>query len=599
MSFSRGKDTVVQRKSSTAVLSLLWLSRERRCHQVFDEGGGRTFTEVIEDLARQGGVEVPREQVSAQRMAQDAKRRSDKQRAIELNGRVARLYSHLLADDEQGRAAREYLASRGISQPLWQTFQLGYAPQSGDLVARKLQQNGIDPEFAHRLGLVAPRRHGGGYHDRFWGRLMFAVHGVGGDVIGFGGRLLSADKTAKSPKYINTPETLLYHKSDALYGLWQASKAMRQRGEAIIVEGNFDVIQLHQHGFENAIAPMGTALTEQQVRLIKRFAERVVAIFDGDSAGQKAAEKAIRVLLAAGLQVRIGVLPAGEDPDSILAKQGRDALVEILQRARHALDFLIDQRLKGAETEAQQAEMGKEIAGLIQLLPDKLEREIYVGKLTEWTGISRESLVDAVKTASKNAPRQPSRQQPPPFEGGGPPAKGKVNENSKLGAKYQDFFGILLAHPRLFARTERENISGLLTNDDVRATYAAAARMQADTGRIDVAQLLTSAPPTIRDAVAQAAQRTDFADGDPNRALDDWLVVAIYDRLKHARAQIKRRIARAERQGEDTSQLTARMLELQGLTKRCDSARRNRQLDEVRALIPELIHVEREIHDTQ
>ena len=264
---------------------------------------GRRFLEVVEDLAARAGIEIPRQTVSPEQARAAERQRSERQLGIDLNRKVADLYRSLLVGD-RGGPAREYLQRRDVGEAITETFQLGYAPAAGAPVVRLLEREKVSMDVAERLGLVL--RRAGGAHDRFWNRLIFPVIGAGGEVIGFGGRLLG---DGDGPKYINTPETPLYHKGEVLFGLAAAAAPMRKRDLALVVEGNIDVIQLHQHGFDHSVAPMGTALTPRQVQLLRRFASKVIAVFDGDAAGQAAALKAVWTFVDGGLSAKIASLP--------------------------------------------------------------------------------------------------------------------------------------------------------------------------------------------------------------------------------------------------------------------------------------------------
>lgn len=552
---------------------------------------GRGFMEVVEDLAQRAGVDLPREQRTPRQIAEDDQRRSERQQAIELNARVAGLYRRYLQSDA-GSEALAYLRQRGIGEEVEEAFQLGYAPPSGDVVARRLEESGIDLEFAARMGLVAARRQREGYHDRFWNRLIFPLQGAGGEVLGFGGRLLG---DGDGPKYINTPETALYVKGQALFGLAPAAKAIRKAGEALLVEGNFDVLQLHQAGFTNTVAPMGTALTPQQVRLLRRFGERVVAIFDGDAAGRSAALRSVGVLVEAQLDARIATLPQGQDPDSLLLEAGPEALQRVIDQAVPAIDYVIAAERKVMEDSIPgRARLLERVAPLLRQLPSEVARQLYLDRLTMDLGIDRGTVRRAL-AGERSAPSRPTAAPRPDSSGASKEAAGPV----PVDRADVDLLKILIAHPRLFAQAERTNLSRLLTSAALRATYATAAAMQAESGRVDISQLLSTADPSVRDAVAQAALAEDFAGGDPNRAIDDWLLTAVRKKLQRVKARIERRIKRAEHDENERRPLMQTLVELTTMTQRFDRARRDRQLDDVWALVPGLIQVEQDIHETQ
>ena len=559
---------------------------------------GRTFIEVVEDLAQRAGIELQREERTARQIAEDARQRSERQQGLELNERVAKLYQRLL-EGERAREAREYLRGRGIGEEVIETFRLGFAPPSGDVVARRLAEHDVDMEMATRLGLVARRRQGPGYHDRFWNRVIFPLMGISGEILGFGGRMLGE---GDGPKYVNTPETALYHKGQVLYGLAQASASIRKRGEAFVVEGNFDVLQLHQAGMSNTVAPMGTALTPHQAHLLRRFGERAVAIFDGDKAGRVAATRSVTIWLDAEMDGRIATLPQGEDPDSLLAARGAEALAAVIDAAIPGIDYAIaEERENMEDSVVGRAQVVERVAALVRRLKSSVARELYVDRLTLELGVGRGIVARAVsgRSVSGRGAASVSRR-----EAGGRPEASRVGASPpkqavRVDLAELDLIKILLEHERLFPRAERANLPRLLTSEALRATYATAAAMQAESGRVEISSLLEVADPSVRDAVAQAGLSRDFVGGDPNRALDEWGVTAVARRLKRLAWRIKTHIERAEQAGGETRSLVQALITSKGLTQRFDRAKRSRQLDEVWALVPELIDVEQDIDETQ
>jgi len=514
---------------------------------------GRSFTEVVEDLAARAGVEVPRQNVSREQARAAAQRRSERQRGFDLNRKVADRYRELLQGPD-GQSARRYLEERGIGEAVSAAFLLGYAPPSGDVVVRMAEaEQALD--FAERIGLVARRSGRRGYHDRFWDRLIFPVVGAGGEVLGFGGRLLGE---REGPKYVNTPETFMYRKGEALYGLEAAAKAMRQQGAAVVVEGNFDVLQLHQHGFQNAVAPMGTALTERQALLLRRFAPEVVAVFDGDDAGQAAALKSVPVLVGGGVGAKVATLPRGQDPDSYLREHGTDAMEQLLSRAQPAIDFMIDVLGRQAEDSIPgRARVLEQVAPVVAKLPSRAEQDLYIGRLALDLKTDQRVVRRAVAGGGKAEIREQLRRQ-----GDAQTQSSKVS----ISEGELDSIAILAEHPHLVPRAEEGGLSSLLTNDGLRATYRAAVQMQQASGQIDPVKLIDAAPNELRDSIAQAVMSGAFASvGDPTRALDDCLREMTRRRLTRKRQEIKRQMATARSDGDTESEreLARRMIEVE------------------------------------
>jgi DNA primase len=520
---------------------------------------GRSFTEVVEDLAGRLGIEIPREQVSPAQARAAARRRSERQQGLDLNRRAAQLYQELLAGP-QGATARAYLVERGLGEEVARTFRLGYAPPSGSVVVKMVEAEGVEPAFAERLGLIARRSGRQGYHDRFWNRLIFPVIGAGGEVLAFGGRKLG---DGDGPKYINTPETAIFRKGETLFGLEAAAKPMRQRGLALVVEGNIDVVQLHQHGFDNAVAPMGTALTPRQVLLLGRFAREVIALFDGDDAGRAAALKSVPILVEGRAGARVASLPPGQDPDDLLRQQGAEALQALLDRAVPAVEYMITTLRAGIDDSIPaRARVLDQVAPVVAKIESRAERDLYAGRLALDLDIEPAVVQRAVRgQLPRSEVEQQLRRRP------------RRERSTPLIPSELDLLGILVDHPHLVPRAEEAGISSLLTNDGLRATYLAAMEQQQGSGRIDPVGLLEAAPDAVRDSVAKVVMSEAFRTiDDPTRALDDCLRDLRRRRLERRRQDIKTQMARARSEGDTQSEL---------------------------ALASQMIEVEREIHETR
>ena len=289
-----------------------------------------TFPEAVRALAERAGIEVP---ASRERTPQDDLR--DRLLAINEAAQVA--FAEALLSPS-GEAARRYLEQRGISREAIEAFGLGWAPDSWDYLAKRLEGRFRERELT-AAGVVSPRRSGQGVYDRFRARVTFPIRALSGKVVAFGGRLIVPDE--QQPKYLNSPETPVYEKGRHLYALERARGEISRQGEAIVVEGYLDALSLHAHGVTNAVAVLGTALTPVQARLLRRYAERVVLNFDADAAGRKAARRSLDVLLPEGLEVKVLELPAGDDPDDHVRREGSEGYLRAVQAASTFFDFLI------------------------------------------------------------------------------------------------------------------------------------------------------------------------------------------------------------------------------------------------------------------
>jgi len=267
----------------------------------------------------------------------------------------------------------QYLADRGVSSESMTEMRLGWAPDTWDGMIGAAAKKGVSRQDLVDAGLAVEKDTGRAF-DRFRGRLMFPICNLAGKVIAFGGRLIG---DAKGPKYLNSPETELYHKSDILYGLHLSRGDISRNGEAIFVEGYFDFLQLWQNGIRNAAAVSGTALTPTHAKLLRRFASRCYLVFDGDEAGIKAARRSVEVLLPTGIEIRILLLPQGEDPDSLVKNHGPDAFKKSLENSLNFVDFILKQENWNSATPEHRAEVSRVLKGWFGLIQDPVIRNSY------------------------------------------------------------------------------------------------------------------------------------------------------------------------------------------------------------------------------
>jgi DNA primase len=311
---------------------------------------GSTFGEAVRALAERAGIPIEEDRGAA---PSDADRHKKEREALySVMQMAATWYEDKLRDHPQRSFAEAELARRDLSpaHEAVQAFRIGYAPPAWDALTAFLKNQGVSPAVAESVGLVVPRSGGSGYYDRFRHRLMFAVIDAHGRVVAFSGRALApipGDDAPRDPppKYINSPESPIYVKGATLFGLWQGRHAIRQQEQAIVVEGNFDVVSLHARGVANVVAPLGTAFTVDQAKLLRRYAVDVTLLFDGDTAGRKAAGAAEEPCDQTGLDAKVALLPDQTDPDEFVRSKGGDALRHVIGNARGLFEYLIDVEL--------------------------------------------------------------------------------------------------------------------------------------------------------------------------------------------------------------------------------------------------------------
>jgi DNA primase len=369
---------------------------------------GLSFPDAVRQLGEKVGIEVEEEAISPA----EVRRREARERLLQINEAAGTFYQQILLEDEAGANGRRYLRQRGYESETVRAFQLGFALEGWETLATHLAEKKFSSEDVRQAGLVRPGKQGRGDYDLFRQRLLFPIHDLQGRMVAFGGRVLDDSL----PKYINSPETDVYHKGQTLYGLYQARDAMRHNGEALVVEGYFDVLALHRAGFAGAVATCGTALTADHARLLKRYADKILLVFDEDAAGRQATFRAMDALLPVGLAVNVVALPAGEDPDSLLKARGEEGFRRCLDAARPVLEVFIEDQLRinGQSIEGL-ARAAEQVLERIRRLPGDLERNLYLKRLAALTNLDVELLQSKMRggQGAQPAARRPAAQSPP------------------------------------------------------------------------------------------------------------------------------------------------------------------------------------------
>jgi DNA primase len=352
---------------------------------------GIGYGEALRYLAQKYNIDIQEEEISDEEATRQNERES---LYIVLN--FARNYyqDQLLATEEGQAIGLSYFRERGFDDGTIKKFELGYSADSWDGLTKAALAKGFSPEILEKAGLLVHKEGSNtpGY-DRFRGRVIFPIHNVAGKVIAFGARILKTDKN--QPKYLNSPETAVYHKSDVLYGISQAKNSIRNLDVCYLVEGYTDVVSLHQAGIENVVASSGTSLTIEQIRLIARFTANVTILYDGDAAGIKAALRGLDLVLEEGLNVNIVTFPNGEDPDSYVHKVGAEAFKEYLVRsASDFISFKTNILLKEAGNDPfKRANVISEIVGSIVKIPDAIKRQIFFRRTSEMMRVEEQMLI--------------------------------------------------------------------------------------------------------------------------------------------------------------------------------------------------------------
>ena len=369
------------------------------------------FPSAVRRLGARAGVPVEEESEG------DETRRGERDRLLALHRDAAAWLHENLMRQKFAARAREYLKGRGITSEIAVRWRLGYAPESWDALLGILRERKYTNDEIARSGLVIVKEpenpksqiQNPKLYDRFRNRVMFPICNDYGDVIGFSGRTLGDDPA----KYVNSPETPIFTKGRVLFGLEKTKRAIIDANEAIVCEGQLDLIAAFEAGVQNVTAPQGTAFTAQQARLLRRFGESVVLCFDSDAAGRKAVERSLPALLAVGLTVRVARVPVGEDPDSLVRKQGAEALRAVVAGARDYFDDTLAEELVPGASPRQRATLARKLAGFVRLIDDSALREAVTARVRARLELTDAAFAELVKSAPRpDADREPGEEAP-------------------------------------------------------------------------------------------------------------------------------------------------------------------------------------------
>lgn len=409
------------------------------------------FPEALKELARKAGVRLP---APRPRTKSERKKEAASARFFEINSLVSSFYSgNLHSSGKNSARAREYMESRGISPEIIEEFKLGFAPDSWDAAVEFASKNNIGVKELEELGLVVARERGSGHYDRFRNRIIFPINEITGRICGFGGRTLSEDEP-KQPKYMNSPESPVFDKKSVLYGLYHSKSEIGREQKAVLVEGYMDFIKLYANGIRNVVATLGTAFTNEHARLLRRFCEEVVIVYDGDTAGIRSAVRAGEILLEQGISSSICRIPDGLDPDDYLEEHGPESLAELIAAAVDVSDFIIDDTFaRYREKKVSSGESIKLLVGLVSKIKDPFRSAEAVSKATGLFGIRESEFLSLVKTSN------PGRNR-----GSLAPAALIPEKN----IHEREIVRILLKFPHLMSAEKIENVSRDFENGDLK-----------------------------------------------------------------------------------------------------------------------------------
>lgn len=515
---------------------------------------GIPFPEAARRLAERAGIEIAESDSHDDVEQRRAKER--KQRLAAVMDSATGYFVSQLSRHPLSRMAQDAIAGRGVRPEIVEKFRLGYAPDGWNGLSDHLRGAGHSLDDAVELGLLV-RNDRGNVFDRFRHRLMFPISDTHGQVVAFSGRILpdppGAQPRSGDPpaKYINSPETPLYKKGDILYGLFEGRVALRREGTAILCEGNFDLVALHQAGFGTAVAPLGTAFTAEQAKLLRRYVDKVVLLFDGDSAGRKAIRAAYTILSVAGIAAQVVALPEGDDPDTFLRRDGAQALRDRIVNAPGAVAYFVDEAaVRAVADPGERARAIADLGPIVASVDGPVEKRLWIERIAQRFGVNdfeavRRQLLSGVRS-ERDTRRGDARASEPSHTS---PQRPQLPEKPGLA---HELLGALLDHPKLLASDDAKRLAELLTREDLRVILLTSSRMYQDRGNLDGPSLVgavegSAAEGWLRERLAKSV----YDEGGAERVLRDGIPRLEMHKLEHDMRRTKEQILDAQGRGND------------------------------------------------
>jgi len=504
-----------------------------------------SFPEAVEQLANRYGIIVERS--DARNYQRDL---GERENLYRINERAAANYQRILFDHPEGKAALEYLRRRGVDDAIARKFLLGFAPPGGSGLVGLVNKESLALADAIKLGLVA-QRSPDQYYEKFFARVMFPIANAAGKIVGFGGRVMDQGM----PKYLNSSETPLFHKGSTVYGLHQAKESIRQADRVVVVEGYLDVIALAQHGIGYSVATLGTALTVEHVRALSRYTKNIIALFDGDDAGVKAAARSFEIFVEAGLLGRAALLPKEEDPDTFVRKQGKDAVEKLLDQAVPLADYYFSwlQKRYGSTIEGK-SQTASEIGRLLAKVTNPFEVDLLIRRAAD-LGVREELLRrPAINAANTRAvsPNRPVVAVPAPND-----SRDDIAERSLV--------GLLLRVPSLLQKLARDTRARRCFSDKWRPVVDAIILEWQETGNIDIGAISQKLPePLVSEFAALVLEAENRSDAECAQMAGDCLTHLQRKYIKTQERDLRIAIRAAEEKRDEIAK-RERMLEWQDL----------------------------------
>ncbi len=488
-----------------------------------------SFPQALEELAKRYGVKLPSKEFSPAQKKEMAKREA----LFQINQIASEYFHDLLTRRREGEEARKYLSQRGIMDEVVREHRLGYSLDRWDGLVQHLKERKLSLELALELGLIFPKKKEGWY-DAFRGRIMFPIFDLHQRVIGFGGRVIRGGE----PKYYNSTESSIYHKGEVLYGLQAARRYTASKDCVIIAEGYFDLLTLHQSGVKHSVATLGTALTTQHIRTLKRYTKNLITVFDADPAGIQASLRSLPLFLEEEVSAKTILLPRGDDPDSFLRAGRVEEFEQKVTEAIPLIDFFFEHLMKtydGTSIDGK-VKIAEEGVALVNKIPDGIRRDFYLRALAERLDVKESLLYELARPSPKRRVRTEDELKRPAVEKGFPKSEEIV-------------LRLMIHHPEWIPTISRENILKEFENPLLRKMAEHLVTFYQKKGRLDISEVLGSFEEGLRGKVREFTLQESGLEGmDQEKILRDCIQKIHKKKLKRDESDLLRRIKEAEKQ---------------------------------------------------
>ncbi len=496
-----------------------------------------SFVEAVDFLGKRCGIGLPERQQEQSQESTD--------QLYQANALAQKYYHHLLRQPE-GQAGLAYFQSRGLQDETIDRFGLGCAPSGWDSFLQLAGRRGFQPQILEKAGLALTRSNGNGHYDRFRERIAFPIANPSGRTVAFGARAL---KDGQDPKYLNSSESPIYHKSAILYGLDQAREAIREQKYVIVVEGYMDVVTLAQHGVQHTVASSGTALTKDHCRLLSRYTNQVILVFDGDAAGSNAALRGLEVILGTNLDVRVVSLPTDHDPDSWVAQEGPEALYNAIENAHSALDFHLEQLAQqwDLSTLTGKTRAAESVKPLLTQTQDLLRRDLLLRELAQRLSINEAVLRQDLHQTPQRSHRSDANATNTPNATKPQDLPGFIFE--------KEFLGLLLNNPKFIAPTAAKINPSIFFDEDSQQLATLLFEKYSDVETLDIGTLINTVENDALIRIISTCAMQEFGDVPIEQQWEERLTSFAKKNLTQRLEQIMVALKVAKQTGDETKQI--------------------------------------------